>query len=127
MTVCTKDRKPILDNESAHQTLVRVWTAADHWLVGRYVVMPDHVHLFCARARWDAVPLTNWVAYWKSQASKSWHDPNERPLWQQQFWDTRIRPGREQEKWLYVVENPVRAGLVACASDWPFQGELNVI
>ena len=27
------------------------------------------------------------------------------------------------EKWIYVRENPVRAGLVARADDWPYQGE----
>jgi hypothetical protein len=28
------------------------------------------------------------------------------------------------EKWDYVVANPVRAGLVRRAEDWPFQGEI---
>ena len=31
------------------------------------------------------------------------------------------------EKWLYVRDNPVRAGLVDDASDWPYQGECVVI
>jgi hypothetical protein len=31
------------------------------------------------------------------------------------------------DKWSYVRENPVRAGLVARAEDWPYQGELNVL
>ena len=29
------------------------------------------------------------------------------------------------EKWRYVAENPVRAGLVVHSEDWPFQGEMN--
>ncbi len=127
VTVCTKDRKRILDNPAAHEALVRVWLEADHWLVGRYVVMPDHVHLLCARSRLDAVPLANWVAYWKSLSSKSWHRQEDRSLWQQQFWNTRIREGKGQEKWEYVDNNPVRAGLVLSASDWPYPGELNLI
>jgi len=28
------------------------------------------------------------------------------------------------QKWDYVRENPVRAGLVANADDWPWQGEV---
>jgi hypothetical protein len=28
------------------------------------------------------------------------------------------------EKWHYVRENPVRAGLVRQWQDWPFQGEI---
>jgi hypothetical protein len=31
------------------------------------------------------------------------------------------------EKWNYVRENPVRAGLVRNASEWPYQGEIVVI
>lgn len=31
------------------------------------------------------------------------------------------------EKWLYVRENPVRAGLVTDADEWPFQGDINVL
>ncbi len=127
VTVCTKDRKRILDNPAAHEALVRAWLESDHWIVGRYVLMPDHVHLLCARSRWDAVPLTNWIAYWKSLSSKSWHCQEDRPLWQQQFWDTRIREGKGQEKWEYIANNPVRAGLVLSAGDWPYQGELNPI
>jgi putative transposase len=31
------------------------------------------------------------------------------------------------EKWNYVKENPVRAGLVQIASEWPYQGEIVII
>jgi REP element-mobilizing transposase RayT len=49
LTVCTSHRRPLLANEAAHEVLRTVWTkaAADYgWYVGRYVLMPDHVHLF---------------------------------------------------------------------------------
>ncbi len=42
------------------------------------------------------------------------------------FWDTQLRKEEScAEKWLYVVENPVRAGLVTRSSDWPYQGEMH--
>jgi hypothetical protein len=28
------------------------------------------------------------------------------------------------QKWDYVRENPIRAGLVSTTEDWPFQGEI---
>jgi hypothetical protein len=31
------------------------------------------------------------------------------------------------EKWNYVRENPVRAGLAQSAEDWPYAGEIVVI
>jgi hypothetical protein len=36
-----------------------------------------------------------------------------------------LRPAENYaEKWNYVRENPVRAGLVKNANDWPYQGEI---
>jgi len=50
LTVCTKRRKPILASAAAHELLRTSRREARSWLVGRYVVMPDHIHLFCAPA-----------------------------------------------------------------------------
>ncbi len=48
--------------------------------------------------------------------------------WQPNCWDTQVRSGEHyHETWLYVRENPVRAGLVDDAGQWAYQGELNVL
>ena len=127
LTVCTQDRKAILATRSAHETLVAVWKDADAWAVGRYVLMPDHIHLFCSPAT-GRTPLVNWVAYWKSLASRRWAIAKERPLWQKNFWDRQLRDSENyQQKWEYVRANPVRARLVANAEDWPFAGVMTVL
>jgi putative transposase len=64
-TVCTKNRKPWLATPLIHEMLQIVWTEATAWLVGRYVIMPDHIHLFAAPGS-PEVSLDNWVQYWKS-------------------------------------------------------------
>jgi putative transposase len=92
------------------------------------MVMPDHVHLFCAPAEFPPKPLAKWVEYWKSDSARHWHNPKHAPVWQPHFWDTQLRRGENyDEKWEYVVHNPVRAGLVTHTEDWPYQGELNVL
>jgi len=48
LTVCSKDRKRIFAAKDVAQVMVRAWTEATSWLVGRYVIMPNHIHLFCA-------------------------------------------------------------------------------
>ena len=48
LTVCTKDRSPWLANAAVHSLLREAWSTADAWLIGRYVIMPDHLHLFAA-------------------------------------------------------------------------------
>jgi putative transposase len=126
LTVCTDKRKKILANEPAHQIIRTAWQNADHWIVGRYMIMPDHIHLFCAPARHDHLSVKRWIAYWKSSASKAWHNPSEQPIWQIDAWDTQLRRGDSYStKWAYVSNNPVRHKLVEHAEDWPFQGEMN--
>ena len=126
VTVCTKERKRILANEAAHETLLAAWHEAASWRVGRYVIMPDHVHLFCAPAEIQPKPLFQWVSYWKSHAARVWPNTNESPIWQRHFWDTQLRRGENySEKWEYVLQNPVRADLVSHTEDWPYAGEIH--
>jgi putative transposase len=128
VTVCTSNRKPILANSAAMDLLIQAWRQADQWTVGRYVIMPDHIHLFCAPARTDSCDLVTWVRFWKGYVSKRWTDRSQLPLWQTDFWDRQLRTTESYgDKWEYVRNNPVRHGLVKQADDWPFQGELNVL
>jgi REP element-mobilizing transposase RayT len=128
VTVCSKDRKKIFDRPESHELLMRSWRKADAWSVGRYVVMPDHIHLFCSPEGIKRVALLDWVSYWKSLSSRAWPWLMEQPIWQRHFWDTALRCDESYDaKWDYVVQNPVRAGLVERAEEWLYQGELNVL
>ena len=123
LTVCTRDRSPWLANRAAHDRLLEVWSEAKAWVLGRYVVMPDDLHLFAAPGSLE-IPLEHWVRYWKSQFTKK--QAGSRHAWQVDHWDTRLRHDESyEEKWNYVKNNPVRANLVKSSEDWPFQGEIN--
>src|SRR5439155_10930789 len=55
-----------------------------------------------------------------------WIKSADSPVWQRHFRDTQLRRSESyDQKWTYVVENPVLGGLVARSEDWAFQGELN--
>ena len=125
LTVCTAQRSPWLANETAHALLRDSWREANHWIVGRYIIMPDHLHLFAAPgARPEAFDA--WVTYWKRQFTRRYATPSAR--WQSGCFHHRIRNGESySEKWQYVRENAVRAGLVARWEDWPFAGEIAVL
>ena len=126
LTVCTRGRRKILACDEVHRALLDAWAKADAWLVGRYVIMPDHIHLVCAPALLDAVSLAKWIAYWKSTSAKGFPEEIDRPVWQKEYWDRVLRSGESyDQKWEYVLQNPVRAGLVASAEDWPYRGEVN--
>ena len=70
VTVCTKDRRAVLANARVHDVLLAAWANARDWRVGRYVIMPDHVHFFCAPGRLDYPALSKWMAYWKSLVAR---------------------------------------------------------
>ena len=129
LTTCTELRKPVLACEQVAAILVKEWqTARDRhrWAIGRYVIMPDHVHFFCA-PELDAKPLSIFIGFWKEWTSKGIKRALELvgPVWQEEFFDHLLRSFESySQKWDYVRENPVRAGLVAKADDWPWQGEI---
>ena len=123
VTVCTVVRNHVLDNPPVHAALEDIWRhEAKAWLVGRYVLMPDHLHCFVSPT--DGAPdLELWVKYWKRLLTQRLRLPNR--TFQLAQWDTRIRTAKQYaEKWEYVRENPVRAGLVQHPDDWPYQGEI---
>ena len=128
LTVCTHRRRPLLANNEATQRIIAAWQAANSWRVGRYVIMPDHIHLFCAPNAFPPSPLKNWIAFWKNHITRAWPHRDQLPLWQRDFWDRQLRRGESYaEKWKYVENNLVRHGHVQRAEDWLYQGELNVL
>ena len=92
------------------------------WFIRSAVVMPDHLHLLAsplnsrdqkvgnlsaALKRWtnDGLPAT---------FRKNWH-------WQAGAFDRLLRKGEfAHQKWEYMRDNPVRAGLVSDWSAWPY-------
>jgi len=114
VTFATRDRRsiPSLDGaELALQQYARCAIVKFNVALGRYVIMPDHVHLFVRGDR--DFTLSSWIGGLKramSVAVKSLR------LWQPGFFDHILRSDESYaEKWKYVRENPVRAGLVETA------------
>jgi REP element-mobilizing transposase RayT len=143
ITTGTEQRRRILAQDSVAKILIDEWRTGSQrhsWLVGRYVIMPDHVHFFCAPER-EAKSLSDFVGAWKWYTSRRINTfirpgtaspattarSGARALWQAEFFDHLIRSDESyDEKWEYVRNNPVRAGLVTSADTWRYAGELTV-
>jgi putative transposase len=131
ITICVSQRRQLLANPAACSILREEWAdmkTRHGWMVGRYVVMPDHVHYFVAAIQGTASPLHTAIGKWKEWTSKRLLRTcgGVAPLWQREFFDHVLRTTESRsEKWRYVRENPVRAGLVACAEDWPYTGAID--
>lgn len=125
VTIRTEDSRPWLAAPEVHRLLVDVWQAADAWLIGRYILMPDHVHFFCAPHDW-AVPLKHWITHWKSRLTKAHGNPAWR--FQSLSWHHRLRKMESYaQKWHYLRNNAVADGLVSSPDEWPYQGQLHTL
>ena len=123
VTFNTHKRRKLLANADVHAALIRFAHAGEMRGIGlgRYVIMPDHVHLF-VRGNLD-FSLKQWVRMLKRDLSST--IPVMPPHWQSGFFDHVIRHSESySEKWEYVRQNPARAELVQNANEWPWQGEV---
>src|SRR5438552_17296682 len=139
ITTCIFERRPILGSRGIAAIFMQEWRTAHRrhgWAIGRYAIMPDHVHFFC-RAELSAKPLRIFMQKWKQWTSKriareiavaGIDDPGlkeSRTLWQEEFFDHVLRSNESySQKWEYVKVNPIRAGLVKKSDDWPFHGQI---
>lgn len=132
ITTCTDNRRDILANSQSASILIREWKSAKErhdWHVGRYVIMPNHVHFFCAPGN-EAKDLSLFMKFWKEWTSKrirklSSIDGN---IWQSEFFDHLLcNEESYAQKWDYILNNSVRAGLVKNANEWPWQGEIEIL
>jgi len=89
--------------------------------------MPDHIHLFVALDQ--EITLTGWMKSLKNALSKALRNLRiPAPHWQKGFFDHLLRSGDSySQKWDYVRDNPVRAGLAGTWNEWPFSGEVHLL
>ena len=90
------------------------------------MIMPDHIHLFAAFSP-ESPDLWKWVKALRGDLSKILReDEGEGTHWEKDFFDHVLRSEESyREKYEYVQQNPVRAGLVKRPEDWPYQGEIH--
>jgi REP element-mobilizing transposase RayT len=81
-------------------------------------LMPDHLHWVLA----SCDRLSDQVRSFKLASTRAvWAAGYRGKLWQRSFYDHVIRDEEDLERTIsYVLGNPVTAGLVEVAEDWPF-------
>jgi putative transposase len=115
-----------MTDATVQNSLAEVWRVeATAWLVGYYLLMPDHMHFFCA-PRDLRFEIDQWVKFWKSKFSQ--RHLNQPWSWQLNSFHRRMRNRIEyEEKLAYVRENPLRKSLVSRPEEWPYQGRIHDI
>ena len=89
-------------------------------------VMGNHVHALLQG--WEGMPDAQLGKIIGEHKSYTAHlilkadlhaDKSSRIIWTPGFFDRYVRPGRWEEVMAYVLDNPVKAGLVKLAMNWP--------
>src|SRR5258708_20537067 len=73
ITTCTNGRAHRLANDEFHAIATEVWRSCqehDLWSIGRYVIIPDHVHFF-AFDNQEKPTLSDFVGKWKDRTANS--------------------------------------------------------
>ena len=127
LTLCTENRVRNLANPGIHREFIKFAEEATslHVLVGFFMMMPDHIHLFAAFSP-QSPSLSVWMKALRGTLSKQLRETSgEGTHWEKDFFDHVMRSEKSySEKYEYVRQNPVRAGLVDRTEDWPYQGEI---
>ena len=125
LTACTIDRhKSFVTHDFCGVCRDELFAMSDKFgfATDAYVFMPDHSHWLVEGLNDDS-DLEEFVARWKQQTGWAWHQRSGSRLWQKGYWDRVLREDETPLSFArYIIENPVRAGLVADVRDYPFSG-----
>jgi REP element-mobilizing transposase RayT len=117
ITICTADRRRVLNNPQVFAAVKNYCATNINWQTLAAVIMPDHLHALVSPLDRDA-RVTQFSAGLKRFVVR---EINPDWKWQDGVFDRLMRREESAEsKWLYLRENPVRAGLVSRWGDWPY-------
>ncbi len=89
-----------------------------------YCLMPDHLHLLASPS--GGTSLVSFVQAIKSKSTRlAWQHGYSGVIWQQRFYDHFLRQDEDiRQAATYILNNPVRKGIVGDRRDYPYCGSL---
>ncbi|QNT42356.1 MULTISPECIES: transposase [Pseudomonas] len=122
LTTVTHQRRPLFQNFHYARLAIHNMRHAEqrqHCHSLAWVVMPDHVHWMLELKN---TTLGTLMQRFKCQSSRALHKAGAKasPIWQAGYYDRALRRDEDIIKVArYIVANPIRAGLVNRAGDYP--------
>jgi putative transposase len=122
LTFCVEDRRPAFEDAEA---VTLVWSLflraakAEGFAVIACCFMPDHTHLVVEGLEDDS-DLKRFVAKGKQLSGYEYKKRHAKRLWQRYSYEHVLRAQESTRAVVaYVLENPVRAGLVTSVHEYP--------
>ena len=125
LTICTFSRQPFFVNEATvENTLLQFRKTAEieRFEFFAYCFMPDHVH-FLVEALADEADFRKFCKLAKQRSGSVHSRVRGGRLWQEGYHERVLRESDDSMCVArYLLNNPVRAGLVASPVDYPYLG-----
>ena len=122
ITICTDNRRMLFSNRTLAGKIADTLSSGPFGRLTKHYawcLMPDHLHLLISPVAENLIPLiSGWKSYTANLLMK--HGVQNR-CWQRGFYDHALRNEEDINKVAeYIVNNPVRAGIVEKWGDYPF-------
>ncbi len=89
-------------------------------------LMPDHLHFLVSPCEDGVSVLTFTDQYEGKTTNDSWQFDWEGKLWRPRYYDHIVRDDEDLVLIAqYILDNPVRKGLVGDGEEWPRSGQMN--
>ena len=125
LTFCTEDRairfKAAAVVELVHAQILRA-AIEQGFEITVYCYMPDHLHLL-VRGTYEGAEGLTFISRAKQYSGFHYKERFKHRLWQRYGYEHVVRDDIEEAAIIrYIIDNPVRKGLVERAADYPFTG-----
>jgi putative transposase len=118
ITICCRQRglNQLCKPEAAQllTDTARQYHETEQWYLKLFLLMPDHLHMLIGVSGDGS--LSKLIRDFKRIAARK-----GKIQWQRNFFDHRLRHDEsETEKYDYICQNPIRAGLIREGDKWPY-------
>jgi putative transposase len=125
VTIVTSDRRQIFLNQATAARAIDCLSESAsryHVEVYAYCFMPDHFHLLARTP--EGIRFDEFIRHFKQLTGfRLPQEPGTTRVWQPSYFDHALRREEDLEASArYILDNPVRSGLVEDAADYPFTG-----
>jgi putative transposase len=126
VTISTKEQQDIftdLNAVNAHLDVLNSCCKKENFSIWAYCFMPDHLHLILLAQ--ENSDLIKFIRIYKQLSGYRYKKETGKVLWQKSFYDHILRKEENIPQVIkYILENPVRKGMVEYCADYPFSGSL---
>lgn len=115
-----------LENDAIAQIVIEAWkfqTLARGLVVIAVCIMSNHIHALVRGPDNGTIlpagPILHSVKSFSARKSNELLSRTHNPFWEHTYFDRDVREGKFMTVFWYIINNPVKAGLVDNWRDWP--------